>query len=93
MENKHSGGVEDAGIASTRLANHTTKGKDAQNRDRGGIQCYSEPTSTPGPLLKIIINYEGCSGLSNALKTASGPGVEHRKNRNASTRNDTTSPK
>ena len=60
----------------------------SENRDRGGIQWYSEPTSAPGPLLKININYEGCSGLSNVLKTASGPGAEHRKNRNASTRND-----
>jgi len=60
----------------------------SENRDRGGIQWYSEPTSAPGPLLKININYEGCSGLSNALKTASGPGAEHRKNRNASTRNE-----
>jgi len=59
----------------------------------GGIQWYSEPTSTPGPLLKINFNYEGCSGLSNALKTASGPAVEQRKNRNPSTRNDVTSPK
>ena len=65
----------------------------SENRDRGGIQWYSEPTSAPGPLLKININYEGCSGLSNALKTASAPGAEHRKNRNASTRNDATSPK
>ena len=32
----------------------------SENRDRGGIQWYSEPTSTPGPLLKININYEGC---------------------------------
>ena len=64
----------------------------SENRDRGGIQWYSEPTSAPGPLLKITINYEGCSGLSNALKTASGPAAEHRKNRNASTRNDATSP-
>ena len=37
----------------------------SENRDRGGIQWYSEPTSAPGPLLKININYEGCSGLSN----------------------------
>jgi len=65
----------------------------SENRDRGGIQWFSEPTSTPGPLLKININYEGCSGLSNPSKTSSGRGVEHRKNRNASTRKVVTSPK
>jgi len=65
----------------------------SENRDRGGIQGYSEPTSPTAPLLKININYEGCSGLSNTLKTSSGGGGEHSKNRNASTRNDATSPK
>jgi len=48
----------------------------SENRDRGGIQWYSDPTSAPGALLKININYEGCSGLSNALKTASGPAAK-----------------
>ena len=65
----------------------------SENRDRGGIQRYSEPTSPAAPLLKININCRGCSGLSNALKTSRGGGGEHRKNRNASTRNDATSPK
>jgi len=40
-----------------RFINGSTLG--SENRDRGGIQWYSEPTSTPGPLLKININYEG----------------------------------
>ena len=38
----------------------------SENRDRGGIQWKSEPTSPPGPLLKINTNYAGFSGLSNA---------------------------
>ena len=37
----------------------------SENRDRGGIQSNSEPTSTPSPLLKINTNYVGFSGLSN----------------------------
>ena len=37
----------------------------SENRDRGGIQWNSEPTSTPSPLLKINTNYVGFSGLSN----------------------------
>jgi len=66
----------------------------SENRDRGGIRWYSEPTSPPGSLLKIInTNHVGFPGLSNALKISSGQRGEPFKNRNGSTRNDATSPK
>jgi len=35
----------------------------SENRDRGGIQWNSEPTSPPAPLLKINTIYVGFSGL------------------------------
>ena len=65
----------------------------SENRDRGGIQWNSEPTSPPEPLLKMHTIYVGFSGLSNVQKISSGRGGEHCENRNVSTRNDTTSPK
>jgi len=37
----------------------------SENRDRGGIQLNSEPTSPPEPLLKINTIYVCFSGLSN----------------------------
>jgi len=65
----------------------------SENRDRGGIQWNSEPTSPPEPLLKINTIYFSFSGLSNVQKISSGRGGEHCENRSVSTRNDTTSPK
>jgi len=61
------------------LQTHWTCELGSENRDRGGIEWYSEPTSPAAPLLKIDTNYEGCWGFSNALKISSGGGGEHCK--------------